>query len=87
MTTTISYAPFEKLIASLRADGLAKDADLLNYMVNKVAWSTGSELMEELGATITKIKKAKPRELSDKSIKNINEAMDMVNRVCPDFPR
>ena len=40
---------------SLRDDGLAKDAERLHFLIHKVAWTTGSELLGELGQEITKL--------------------------------
>ncbi len=44
MTVTI-YEPFDKLIASLRHDGLLKESDILYHRMYIVAWTTGSELL------------------------------------------
>ena len=85
MTVTISYEPFEKLIVSLRNDGLLKESDKLHYMIHKVAWTTGSELIGELGEAIKAIRKDNLHGLSDDSKKNIRESMDMVKRVWQDF--
>ncbi len=84
MTTTISYEPFERLIANLRSDGLIREADLLHHMIYKVAWTTGSELVGELGQKI-KVIKGSPK-LSDNSKEIIKEAMSVVKQVWPDFP-
>ena len=86
MTTTLSYEPFEKLIASLRNDGLQKEADLLHYLLYKVAWTTGSELIGELGQSIKKMEKQGQPKFSHDTKENIREAMGMVKRVWPDFP-
>ena len=83
--TIISYEPFDKLIASLRNDGLIKEADLLHYLITKVAWTTGSELIGELGQTIKRIEENMSR-LSDNSKENIREAMKIVKQVWPNFP-
>jgi hypothetical protein len=87
MTVTISYEPFDRLIVSLRNDGLLKESDLLHHMIHKVAWTTGSELIGELGQSIKKIRKENPNSLSDDSKKNIQESVEMVKRVWPDFPK
>jgi len=86
MTVTISYEPFEKLMVSLRNDGLLTESDKLHYMIHKVAWTTGSELIGELGEVIKIIKKENPHSLSDDSKKNIRESMEIVKRVWPIFP-
>ena len=53
----ISYEPFERFIVSLCAEGFAKDADRLHYLIHKVAWTTGSELVGELGQEIIKLRR------------------------------
>jgi len=85
MAVFISSEPFERLIVSLRNDGLLKEADLLDQMIHKVAWTTGSELIGELGLSIEKIRKENIDRLSADSIKNIKESMKLVKRVCPGF--
>jgi hypothetical protein len=49
-STQISYECFDELIEQLRAAGHASTADKLNFMLHRVAWTTGSELLGELGA-------------------------------------
>lgn len=83
---TISYQPFDDLISFLRADGLNQQADLLDYLIHKVAWTTGSELIGELGQKIKEIKKNDLNHLSAETKKNMDEGMDMVKVVWPDFP-
>ncbi len=85
MTVIISYEPFDKLIESLRKDGLAKEADLLNDRLHNTAWTSGSELMGELGQLVNKIGKENKRRLSEESKQCLREAMDMVKRVWPGF--
>jgi hypothetical protein len=86
MTITISYEPFDKLIISLRADGLLKESDILHHRIHKVAWTTSSELFEELGQVIKKIRQENPPSLSDVSKEHVSEAIEMVKSVLPDFP-
>jgi hypothetical protein len=86
MTVKISYDPFDKLIASLRNDDLNKEAELLHRMIYKIAWTTGSELIGELGQEIKKISEEKNKSLSHDTKNKIGEAMNMVKRVWPDFP-
>ena len=83
---TISYQPFDDLIGSLRADGLNQQADLLDYLIHKVAWTTSSELIGELGQKIKEITKNDLNHLSAETKKNMDEGMDMVKVVWPDFP-
>ena len=86
MTVTISYEPFDRLIMSLRHDGLPRESNLLHDMIYGIAWTTGSELIGELGKAIKKIRVESPLSLSDDSKKNMCEAIEMVKRVWPDFP-
>jgi hypothetical protein len=86
MTSTPSYEPFERLISSLRGDGHPEEAQLIHDMIHKVAWTTGSELIGELGRAIARIRKQKLAGLSDESRRNMVEAMAMVRRVWPRLP-
>ena len=83
----ISYEPFERLIVSLRADGLAKDADRLDHFIHGVAWTTGSELVGELGQEITKLHREHGDKFSSSTRDQMEDALEMVARVWPDFPR
>jgi hypothetical protein len=86
VTASISYEPFDKLINSLRLDGLLTESDLLLQLINETAWTTGSELIGELGKTITQIRRENRASLSDDSKKHMRDAMEIVKRVWPDFP-
>ena len=43
------YKAVDELIEKLRAAGKTAEADRLDHLVNKMAWTTGSELLGELG--------------------------------------
>jgi hypothetical protein len=77
----ISYEPFERLIVSLRADGLAQDAERLHYLIHKVAWTTGSELLGELGREIAKLRGEHEARFSSSTRDQMEEALEMVARV------
>ena len=83
----MSCDPFERLIVSLRADGLAGDADRLHDLIHKVAWTTGSELMGELGQEIRKLRREHGDRFSANTRNLMDAALQMVERVWPDFPR
>jgi hypothetical protein len=83
----ISYVPFEELISSLQADSLGDEADHLYYLIHKVAWTTGSELIGELGQEIKKLVREHGPMLSATTHAKIEAAFDMVKRVWPGFPR
>jgi len=85
--SVISYVPFDELVASLRADGLADDAERLHFMIHKVAWTTGSELIGELGQTMKEIARNNGGSFSDSTRARMNAAFEMVCQVWPDFPR
>lgn len=81
----ITHDPFERLIVSLRADGLAGDADRLHSLIHEVAWTTGSELVGELGKEIRKIHREQANKFSSCTRGRMDEAMRWVTRVWPDF--
>ena len=87
MTASISYQPFEDLIACLRAEERSKDADLMDHLIHRVAWTTGSELIGELGQAIKRIENSDSYPLSSAIQTKIDECFEMVRRVWPDFPR
>ena len=82
-----SYVPFDELIVSLRADGLGSQADLLHYLIYKVAWTTGSELIGELGQEMKKLEQEHRAMFSTGTAAKLDIAFDVVRRVWPDFPR
>ena len=83
----ISYAPFEELIVSLRADGLDSEADRLHCLLHKVAWTTGSELIGELGQEMKKLEQERGTAFSASTGVKLEAAFKMVRRVWPDFRR
>lgn len=84
---SISYECFDELTASLRYDGLPAEADRLYVLLHEVAWTTGSELIGELGQALKKIEIDGLRSISASSAQKIEECFKMVCRVWPDFPR
>jgi hypothetical protein len=82
----ISYVPFNELINSLRADGLGTEAERLHDLIHKVAWTTGSELIGELGQELRKLKREHRHELSPNTATKLEAAFEMVRRVWPGFP-
>jgi hypothetical protein len=57
-STEISYECFDDLVAQLRAAGTVSTADKLDFMLHRVAWTTGSELLGELGAEILRFQQS-----------------------------
>ena len=86
MPPTISYQPFDDLIGSLRADGLSQRAESLDFLLHKVAWTSASELIGELGQKIKEIRKEHSSHLSEETKNKMKAGMDMVKVVWPDFP-
>ena len=74
------------LIACLKNDDLNKEAELLQRMIYEISWTTGSELIGELGQEIKRILKEREESLSHDTKNKIGKAMTMVKRVWPDFP-
>jgi hypothetical protein len=83
----ISYTPFDECIVALRTDGFSKEADRLHHLIYKMAWTTGSELLGELGQEIKKIEKEHSKSFSANTNTKMDIAFEMVARVWPDFPR
>lgn len=83
----ISYDCFDDLIASLRFDGLSAEADRLHVLLHEVAWTTGSELLGELGQELKKIEEGGTAKPSGETREKIAECFRMVLRVWPDFHR
>jgi hypothetical protein len=83
----ISYVPFDELISCLRLDGLDTEAARLDYLIHKVAWTTGSELMGELGREMRKLQQEHGSKLSAETCTKMEAAFNIVRRVWPRFPR
>jgi hypothetical protein len=86
MAATVSYAPFDDLIACLRRDGLSKEANLLDRLLHKTAWTAGSELLGELGLAVKRIRLEHADDLTEDCKDHISKSMEMVKRVWPAFP-
>ena len=86
-TPVIFCVPFDDLIASLRADGLDGEADRLHDLLHKTAWTTGSELMGELGREMKKLKQEHGARFSATTDAKLKAALKLVRRVWPRFPR
>ena len=85
MKNEFSYTPFENLAVSLRKDGLTKEADILHHRLHVVAWTTGSELIDELSQRIKIIRKNEYDRLSEESKNNFMNAVDMIRSALPNF--
>jgi hypothetical protein len=80
----ISYDCFEDLITQLRAEGHARTADILHHRLHVVAWTTGSELLGELGTVILKFQRSTPS-ISPPLQQALSRSLEMARRVWPDI--
>lgn len=81
--TQIDYKCFEELVHQLQDAGHTATARKLDEMLH-LAWTTGSELIGELGLEILAFQRTTPEagpELHD----TISRCMAMVRRVWPDI--
>ena len=78
------YDCFEHLIARLRTEGHGGVADKLDYLLHKVAWTTGSELLGELGLQILGFQKNVPTTSAEVQ-QLLASCMDIVRQVWPDI--
>jgi hypothetical protein len=82
--TQVSYECFEELIELLRARGYASTGDKLDFLLHRVAWTTGSELLGELGAEIVRFQRD-TQSVSGELQHSLSRSLDMVRRVWPDI--
>ena len=78
------YDCFEQLITGLRAEGHSDFAAKLDYLLHKVAWTTGSELLGELGLEILGFQQHLPT-ISEELRQLLASCMDIVRRAWPDI--
>jgi len=80
------YDCFRELIQELRHEHFDEVAGKIDLLLNHVAWTTGSELIGELGTAIRGFERTQPAiSLSLRS--SLDTCMQAVLRVWPDFPR
>jgi len=82
--TQISYECFDDLIACLRAGGHASTADKLDFMLHRVAWTTASELLGEVGAEILRVQQS-VQPAGAELEQSLRRCMEMVRRVWPEI--
>jgi hypothetical protein len=72
------YPIVEELILRLKRDGATRLAAILDHRMHKVAWTTASELLEELRAVLAK---AKPNEepLTAEAAAQIDQVMSGIS--------
>ena len=83
-TPEIDYEIFEELIRQLRVAGHDTTADKLDFLLHRVAWTTGSELIGELGLEITAFQRSVP-DASAEVQHALKRCMSVVRNVWPDI--
>jgi hypothetical protein len=73
-TTGDLYKAVDELIVKLREAGNAELADVLDHRVHKVAWTSGSELLDELHTVLSK--KTDDPKLPTLEIRRVLEMID-----------
>lgn len=80
----IDYECFEELIQLLQTSGNTDTAQRLDDPLHRVAWTTGSELIGELGLEILAFQETM-RGDSPELQRAINRCMVVVRRIWPDI--
>jgi len=80
----IDYECFEELVRQLQTAGLTTTAQKLDNTLHRVAWTSGSELIGELGLEILAFQRTTP-EVSVELQGTIRRCMAMVRRIWPDI--
>jgi hypothetical protein len=81
-----AYDDFDKLTSMLRAEGHDQVAQRLHVLLHEVAWTTGSELMGELGLEILTFQRS-AQSLSAESQNLLCRCLDVVKTVWPDIEK
>ena len=85
-TTTDGYDCFRQLIQHLRDEHFDQPAQHLDFMFRHVAWTSSSELIGELGTAIREFQHSTAQQ--SRSLRSLlDECMQAVLRVWPDFPK
>ena len=77
------YARFEQLISRLRAEGFDDTAAGLDCLLHKVAWTTGAELLGELGKELLAFQKKQPN-VTGELRQLLDSCVGDVKRIWPD---
>ena len=79
------YDCFRKVIQELRREHFDEVAGRVDSILNDVAWTTGSELVGELGAAIRDFERTQPV-VSPSLQSALEQCARIVVRVWPEFP-
>ena len=80
----IDYECFEELVGQLQTAGFTTTAQKLDNILHRVAWTSGSELIGELGFEILAFQRTTP-EVSLELHGTISRCIAMVRRIWPDI--
>ncbi len=75
--------PLAMLIDHLKEDGLADEAEKLNTLLRKVAWTTGTEFLGEFGLEMKAVKKSSWKRMSAKTKATFASAARLVKKTWP----
>lgn len=76
----IDYECFRILITELQIYGHHELAKKLDFMLNRVAWTTGSELLGEIGLELQQFQRD-AKSIDASLLKALDNAIEMVNRI------
>jgi len=79
-----AFAEFDELVSILRSEGHDQVAGRLHTLLHETAWTTGSELMGEVGLEILTFQRSTPS-MSPELQKLIGRCMDVIKRVWPEI--
>lgn len=80
----IDYECFEELIRQLQTACHTATGQKLDFMLHRVAWTTGSELIGELGMEVLAFQQATPA-VGAELQNTLSRCMEMVRRIWPDI--
>ena len=83
-TPKIRYECFDELIANLRKAGHNDTAKRLHHLLHQVPWTSGTELISELGSEILAFKQSAPQ-VSGELKRSLNHCLGTIKQVWPDI--
>ena len=79
------YAFIDLLGQRLSGEGLAEHAAKLHSLIHEVAWTSGSELLGELGLELKRIQELHEPHLPSDLMEAISRALEFVREFWPDL--